>query len=306
MRRRSKSFPSAMIVLAFALGGCSSDSGESAENGGSGGGGKGGSSAGSGTGGVSITGGSGGGGGSANGSGSGGSANAGNCTPELTGTVRDFRAWDGGIGHPDFQTFTGNGEKGLVLSTLGTDHKPVFAHTGDWSGTNGGCNRGGENGVRCVTSPESFEAWYRDVSGVNQAIEHTITLTVDAGGIGTYANSAFFPIDNQGFGNEGRDNNFHFTFELHMEFEYKGGEIFSFSGDDDLWVFINNRLAIDLGGLHPAQEDSISLDQRAAELGITPGNIYPLDFFHAERHTSESNFKIQSSLAFTNCDPIVY
>jgi fibro-slime domain-containing protein len=292
-----------IFLLAFVLGGCGSDSDGSAENGGGGGTANGGSSAGNGTGGITL--GGSGGGGNGGSSASGGSANSGNCTPELTGTVRDFRAWDGGNGHPDFETFVGNGEKGLVMATLGADHKPVFAHTGDWSGTKGGCDRDGQKGVRCVTSPESFNQWYRDVAGVNQPIPHTITLT-NEGGLGTYENTAFFPIDNQGFGNEGNDNNFHFTFELHMEFEYKGGEVFSFSGDDDLWVFINNRLAIDLGGLHPAQHDSISLDQRAAELGITPGNVYPLDFFHAERHRHASNFKIQSSLAFTNCNPIVY
>ena len=59
-------------------------------------------------------------------------------------------------------------------------------------------------------------------------------------------------------------------------------------------------------GLHSAQSDQLILNDRAAELGIQPGNVYPLDFFHAERHTSQSNFKIQSTLKFTNCNPIVY
>jgi fibro-slime domain-containing protein len=99
-------------------------------------------------------------------------------------------------------------------------------------------------------------------------------MTVDQNGLASYADTSFFPIDGQGFGNEGNPNNFHFTFELHMEFKYQGGEVFSFAGDDDLWVFINNRLAIDLGGLHPSQNDNISLGARAAELGITPGNTY--------------------------------
>ena len=61
------------------------------------------------------------------------------------------------------------------------------------------------------------------------------------------------------------------------------------------------NVAIDLGGLHPAREGLINLDARAAELGITPGNFYTLDLFHAERHTTASNFRVDTTLEFTNC-----
>src|SRR5262245_17535852 len=259
-----------------------------------------------GAGGLIITGGTSSGGTSSGGTSSGGAGGNGACAPALTGTVRDFKAYNGGQGHPDFETFTGNGEKGLVQAALGGDHKPVFAHMGDWRGTTGGCAREGQNNVRCVTNPDTYNQWYRNTANVNQPIEFTITPTVGANGIATYDNSNFYPIENKGFGNEGRSHNYHFTFELHMTFRYRGGEIFAFTGDDDLWVFVNNRLAIDLGGLHPAESDTLNLDARAADLGIQPGGEYPLDFFQAERHTDQSNFSIQSSLDYTNCDPIVY
>ncbi len=72
---------------------------------------------------------------------------------------------------------------------------------------------------------------------------------------------------------------------MNASFQYRGGEVFEFLGDDDIWAFINRKLAVDIGGVHAARAGSVNLDQDAAKLGITVGNHYDLDFFYCERNT---------------------
>ncbi len=199
------------------------------------------------------------------------------CDPILDAIIRDFT-----VQHPDFEKYSGNvAYKGLVKVDLGADQKPVYAAAGPTPQTSG---------------PDAFNQWYNDTPNINQAIPIQLTLTEIMPGIFQYKSDAFFPIDNQGFGNQNFDHNFAFTTEIHTQFVYNGGESFTFTGDDDMWMFINNKLAIDLGGLHPPDTQTINLDSQAGALGITQGGVYKMDIFHAERHSTGSNFRIDTTI----------
>lgn len=89
--------------------------------------------------------------------------------------------------------------------------------------------------------------------------------------------------------------NQHFCFESHANFRYKKGLRFSFRGDDDIWVFINNKLAVDLGGTHLAAPGYVDLDKfmgATAEVGQT----YDIDIFFCDRRTTMSNVRIKTNM----------
>jgi fibro-slime domain-containing protein len=177
----------------------------------------------------------------------------------LNATVRDFEA-----SHPNFQNqcqpscgvYTG-----LVGSTLGSDRKPVHV------------------GGTTLTNATDFNQWYNDVSGVNQTFTTSLTATETSPGTGidTYSNSSYFPINGQGFNSGFFCNNFHFTTEINSQFTYALGQSFSFIGDDDVWVFINDQLVVDLSGVHSSASGSVDIDKLSSIKRVLVSIIFSIN-----------------------------
>ena len=254
-------------------------------------------------------------------------------TMSLDAIVRDFKARNETGGHPDFEAYTNSYiTTGLVRNQLDSDGKPVFNaargmqitssykdHTGRIinpamynaaaGDTAGSMSMGGSDQL---SGSERFAQWYRDVSGTNASmrvplvfnrIPNTARYVFDSATDAPYrARGGFFPIDGELLGNFGSTgHNFSFTTEISTTFlfEREKNHVFTFTGDDDVWVFIDGKLVLDLGGTHPRQEQSLELNRLS---WLTDGQTHTLKVFHAERHTNGSNFRIETSLQLTRVE----
>jgi len=98
---------------------------------------------------------------------------------------------------------------------------------------------------------------------------------------------------------QGCRHNYSFAMKVTAQFKYVKGQYFEFRGDDDVWVFINNRLVVDIGGCHSPVEGGVNLDtigQNDPSLKLVEGREYPFHIFFSERNATGSNFKMRTSI----------
>ncbi len=243
----------------------------------------------------------------------------GSCFYTLGITLRDFSAQ-----HPDFEV---NAQKqdptpGMIETTLGPNDKPVrnsamdpntvganYTQFETWfNTTSDNPDPNLRNYEKCVDLPfgKTRDGLWQYVSHEEESrgffpLDDFTTLENGTPNPNhSQLASNYQPFRDGAFQKQWVDDptgglhNFHFCGELHAEFTYGPNQQFSFAGDDDVWVFINGQLVIDLGGTHIASAAEVDLDN----LGLTQGETYPFDLFYCERQTTSSHLFIKTSIYF--------
>lgn len=117
----------------------------------------------------------------------------------------------------------------------------------------------------------------------------------------------FYPLDNErklSYENSETKHNYFFGMRYDVLFkigDYVGPMNYEFTGDDDLWVLLDGKVVLDLGGIHQAAGETVDIWKK---LGKTADELTPeekekehtLTVLYMERGAGDSNCKMKFTL----------
>lgn len=156
------------------------------------------------------------------------------------------------------------------------------------------------------TGTYSFEAGY---SGTKKDVRYDQESGTIYNGTNGGDESGFYPLENLGYEqpglltatskvNNGAKNG-GFTLRGESQFVYNKASnlYFTFTGDDDVYMYINGTLALDLGGAHGRNSKTVNLnDLDATKYGLKEGQVATFTFFYMERCSDASTFGIKTNM----------